>query len=116
MTNITRRTFILQSIVLLAAPMAITTTKVWASHAEELRKTSPPEAIQECKTVYLEWLKQGNIHPEFYLENKLNTHLFSKEKLSHITKSDFINNKFFVVNGLQLGKTEAAFLALIGST
>lgn len=114
MKNITRREFISQMLLVLPSPIIV--GPAYANYQEKIDSLElEPLFIQECRIVHQEWEKKELIDPANYLQKAM---IGSQDKgwsLSEVTKIDFQNKNIFSVNGLQLGKTEAAFLALLGA-
>lgn len=106
MYNITRRRFLLQASLLFLPISCI-------ASAHDIKAAD--NVLKECRVVFLEWIKQEPLKPEEYLQVSMGDRAFLKDRLSEVTREDFLKKNFFSVNGLQLGKTEAAFLALLGS-
>jgi hypothetical protein len=69
----------------------------------------------QCYIVYQEWVKKENDIPIHYIINSINKYVSGRLQLSELAKIDFQNGNFFSIEGLILSKTEAAFLALLGS-
>ena len=114
MKNITRREFISQMLLILPSPVIVGTA--FANYQEKIDSSKlDPLFIQECRIVYQEWKKKELIDPADYLQKAMVDSLHKRWSLSEATKLDFQNKNLFSVSGLQLGKTEAAFLALLGA-
>lgn len=112
---ITRRKFIAQSLVIACASFSVDIT--FSATKKEARSLKYDSSFyNECQVVYHEWMENEDTSPEDYLKNIQDTRAHSTLKISEATRRDFDNNQIFSVKGLQLGKTEAAFIALIGST
>ena len=72
--------------------------------------------ISECMSVHHQWMLEESIDPDNYLKLKIIRPDGSRKNLSEVTKADFKDNNFFVINGLTLGKTEASLLAILGAS
>jgi hypothetical protein len=114
MNNITRRSFIEKTLLALASTAVSSTT--YAKQPPEVPLLGDNSKFQrECVIIYHEWEKKEKINPATFLSDSIKNNVSSKLKISELTKIDFQNQNFFSVDGLLLGKTEAAFLALLGS-
>ena len=112
--NITRRSFITKT--LLALSSSAVQNAAYANQQFKLNNpTENSKSQQECFIIYQEWKRQEQSSPMEFLTNSLNNNVSNHLKISELTKIDFQNQDFFSVDGLLLGKTEAAFLALLGS-
>jgi len=114
MNNITRRKFITKT--LLAISSSMVSNSIYSNKLIDLETLSDNSKFQqECVIIYLEWIKREHDSPINFLLNSINNNGSGKLKITELTKTDFQNNNFFSIEGLLLGKTEAAFLALLGS-
>ena len=116
MPNLTRRNFLLKLIYSIASSMSI------SSIAYATKKVNIPAiesnysmALIECAVIYREWVKREDLAPGHYLARTLNEYKIDQLKISEASNIDFKRHNFFEVKGLHLSKTEAAFLALMGS-
>lgn len=111
----TRREF-LQQLLAVSASIPLFNTAVMADAMENPLDgdNSRSTAIDECVEVYRIWRSTENIDPVSYLIDVLGRYNLAPNKISSAAKLDFQYKNFFDVNGLQLSKTEAAFLAHIG--
>jgi hypothetical protein len=73
------------------------------------------ELQRECNIIYQAWLEKEAIEPYVYYKNIMQKSAKQNICLSEVTKKDFLTGNVFSVSGLFLGKTEASFLAHIGS-
>ena len=114
MKNITRRSFITKTLLTLSS--SVISNSIYATPRSQLADAHDREKFQhECCIVYQEWGEKEKIDPKTFLHKAINDNVSNQLKISELTKIDFQNENFFSVNGLLLGKTEAAFLALLGS-
>ena len=114
MKNITRRSFIATTLLTLSSPAVSNLTH--ANQLIELASLNNSQKFQqECLIIYQEWEKRESGSPMKFFLNAINNDISGKLKMSELTKIDFQNQNFFSIDGLLLGKTEAAFLAMLGS-
>ena len=114
MRNLTRRSFITKTLLVLSS--SVLSKSIFSGQLIESESLSNnPEFQHECYAVYQEWTKNELVSPMDFLINSINIYGSGKLKMSELTKIDFQNQNFFSIEGLLLGKTEAAFLALLGS-
>ena len=114
MKTVTRRNFIAKTLLALSSTTVSHST--YANQPAEMTISNAGSKFQhECFIIYQEWEKKEKHSPMAFLLNSVNNNVSSKLKISELTKIDFQNQNFFSVDGLLLGKTEAAFLALLGS-
>ncbi len=114
MNPISRRNFITRALVILSSSIAAGSVN---SHPfielESLQTNASFE--HECFIVYQEWKRREQSDPLIFLQQALNNPTLEGIKISELTQKDFQKQNFFPIEGLLLGKTEAAFLALLGS-
>jgi hypothetical protein len=114
MKNITRRSFITKTLLALSSSTA--SNLAYANQPVELTDVNTlPKFQHECLIIFKEWEKKEENSPMAFLLNSIDNNVSDELKISELTKIDFQNKKFFSVDGLLLSKTEAAFLALLGS-
>jgi hypothetical protein len=111
--NITRRSFITKT--LLALSSAVPNVTYANQQFKSNRLTENSKFQQECFIIYQEWQRLEENTPLEFLTHSISNNVSNRIKISELTKIDFQNQNFFTINGLLLGKTEAAFLALLGS-
>jgi len=70
---------------------------------------------QECLEVYKQWQQLEVVKPEVFFAESMKNYNLEFSQVSKATTLDFICGQLFEVNGLVLGKTEAAFIAYLGS-
>lgn len=66
--------------------------------------------LEELSKVYFAWTKKYHQDPVEFLSEKVNKKA-TYSQLTHYTELDFTEDNIIVINGLMLGKTEAALLA-----
>jgi len=119
MKNLTRRKFFSQLFVSITSLMSINSF-VFANNKVKISKVQSVKgektlALNECAIVYMEWINKEEIPPNYYINRIMKQYQLDPSRISDAIKLDFQQNNFFEVRGLQLSKTEAAFLALMGS-
>ncbi|VAW87007.1 hypothetical protein MNBD_GAMMA16-580 [hydrothermal vent metagenome] len=120
MKNLTRRKFLSQLFFSIFSLVGISSlvfskNKVRIIEVQSV-KGKNPLILNECVIVYKEWINKEEITPSYYIDSIMKKYQLDPRKISDAVKLDFQQNNFFEVNGLQLSKTEAAFLALMGSS
>jgi hypothetical protein len=65
--------------------------------------------------LFEQWKKTESCNPKDYFNSRMRHYGFTPDQTSKITAIDFKTNNYFVINGLYLGKTEAALIAYLGS-
>jgi len=115
MTNLTRRKFCSLLLLTIAAPIGSSSADAIAPNSIRNSSNEPSSALNECESVYKEWIKNEKMSPAQYFFQKIQEYQLNPQQTSEATTLDFEHNNFFEVNGLKLGKTEASFLAIIGS-
>lgn len=116
MKKITRREFIYELLIIAGSSLTIggiANAAIRTGDEDDHRGTSP--VFHECSEVYKEWMNKERVGPAEYLISTMSKRGLDLWKISEATKLDIQSHNYFVVNGLQLCKTEAAFLALMGS-
>ncbi len=114
MKNLTRRRFCSLLLLSIAVPISNQANASPSNNTENL-SDDHLSALKECESVYEEWIKNETMSPTQYFFNKMQEYNLTLQRTSEATALDFKNNNFFEINGLKLGKTEAAFLAIIGA-
>ncbi|MCF6324168.1 MAG: hypothetical protein L3J89_07590 [Gammaproteobacteria bacterium] len=117
MMKLTRRKFC--SLLLLSIALPIESNASSRSQNKTTLATTGntrSQALEECKAVYEEWMTSEKTNPAHYFAQKMKEYQLAPQKVSEAAIQDFQHHNFFEVNGLQLSKTEAAFLAVIGSS
>lgn len=116
MKRLTRREFIYELLLIAGSTLTIggiANAAIRTGDEDDHRETSP--IFNECAEVYKEWMNKEGIGPAEYLISTMSKRGLEPWKISEATKLDIQDHNYFMVNGLQLCKTEAAFLALMGS-
>lgn len=114
MKNITRRRFIAKALFTLSS--SIVSQSIHSNQLIKLEvSNSNPKFQHECLIIYQEWIKREHGSPMNFFLNSIRSNSSGRLKITELTKIDFQNQDFFSINGLLLGKTEAAFFALLGS-
>ncbi|MFC1747508.1 hypothetical protein ACFL2V_01735 [Pseudomonadota bacterium] len=116
MKNITRREFLTRMLFSIASSMSVSSfvyagSQVKTGNVQHKRSL----ALEECAAVYAEWSGKEKIKPVHYFVDAMEKYGLKPWQISDAAKQDFKLHNFFEINGLQLSKTEAAFLALIGA-
>lgn len=111
MATISRRTFLLMAGTSIAG-YALTSTNNENFQHSEFSSKYDSRHLSECREVLRVWKISEPTDPLTYIQtSRLSTD--PNMTLSQLTKLDFETNNLITVNGLVLGKTEAAMLALL---
>ena len=115
MNKITRRQFISQLLISLGSATSLNSLAL-ASEQFLPGDTNPNQSslTTECAVVYREWIRRESVSPTEYLASTMDDYNLEIWKISEAIKQDFQHNKFFEIEGLNLSKTEASFLAILG--
>lgn len=120
MKNPTRRKFLSQLFFSIISLMGINSF-VFANNKAKIPEAQSAKGknlfvLNECAIVYKEWINNEKVTPTHYIDSVMKKYQLDPSRISDAIQLDFQQNNFFEVNGLQLSKTEAAFLALMGSS
>ncbi len=116
MKNLSRRNFLALTLVSATSLMAVSPTLYTINKRDRVQSILPPQMLNECEAVYMAWSQKEELMPTHYFFSSMKNYGLDPWKISEAAKLDFQYLRFFDVGGLQLSKTEAAFLAFLGES